>query len=68
MMSHPMMFIQADTLKYYGEERRRKTGHYKQERIIIGPSGSRTAATEVSINPLDQTVPPLLTTYMNLVI
>ena len=49
-MSHPMMSIQAATPRYYRKERGPKTGHYKQEGIIIKPSGSRIATIEVAVN------------------
>ena len=53
VMSRLMMPTQADTSRYYREEGGRKTGHYKQEGIIIESSGSRTMASEVSVNSED---------------
>lgn len=49
------------------KERKQKTGHYRQEGIIIEPSESRAAASEVSINSEGQSVPRLLKTYSDLV-
>ena len=46
------------------EEGRQKTGRYRQEGVIIEPSGSRAAVSEVSISSEGLAAPLLLTTYI----